>query len=60
MHECMFVLMYMYIHMCKIYREYIKSKLVKIDKIEETAKKMCVASNNKLMFLNTKKEVKKK
>ncbi|EUD67203.1 hypothetical protein C922_02353 [Plasmodium inui San Antonio 1] len=36
-----------------------KSKLVKIDKIEEMAKKMCASTNNNLQFLNTN-EAKKK
>ncbi|SCP04685.1 conserved Plasmodium protein, unknown function [Plasmodium ovale] len=36
-----------------------KSKLVKIDKIEEMAKRLCAATNNSLHFLNTKTEKKK-
>ncbi|CAD2092018.1 conserved Plasmodium protein, unknown function [Plasmodium vinckei brucechwatti] len=37
-----------------------KSKLVKINKIEETAKKMCVSTYNNLQFLNMKEPKKKK
>ncbi|VEV56531.1 conserved Plasmodium protein, unknown function [Plasmodium vinckei vinckei] len=37
-----------------------KSKLVKINKIEETAKKMCVSTYNNLKFLIPKESEKKK
>ncbi|CAD2104669.1 conserved Plasmodium protein, unknown function [Plasmodium vinckei] len=37
-----------------------KNKLVKIQKIEEAAKKMCVSTYNNLQFLNMKESKKKK
>ncbi|CXI41520.1 conserved Plasmodium protein, unknown function [Plasmodium berghei] len=37
-----------------------KNKLVKINKIEETAKKLCASTSNNLKFLNMKEMQKKK